>query len=169
MKKLVLLFAALIISFYSFGQSYKYHPIFIYNFSKYIEWPASYANGDFVINVVGNNDAFKAVQNFAERKKSVKGQKIVIKKSSDISEVNNAHIVFITKSENVSKSDIKGQFGDQPALVITEQKGMAKDGSHINFRLNDEGKIRFDLNESTLHASGLKVANSLVSLAANTY
>lgn len=71
MKKVLLVGALIFLSTMAFSQEYKYHPIFIYNFSKYIEWPAE-EKDDFVITVVGNDMAFREMLDIVEKKKRSK-------------------------------------------------------------------------------------------------
>jgi hypothetical protein len=46
--------------------------------------------------------------------------------------------------------------------------GLGKKGSHINFVIQD-GKIRFELNQTTILEAGLKVSSQLSILAATVY
>lgn len=158
----------MILSFAVKAQEYKYHPIFIYNFSKYIEWPSSSDNDDFVISVVGNDNAYQEMLNTSERKKTIKNRNMVVKKCNSLSEVGGSNIVFITKSESVTPEDIQ-RMGSEGILVITEHDSMAARGSHINFIPIEHSKIGFELNTTTARQSGLKVAGSLAGLAAKIY
>lgn len=170
MLKLNLLLCLVILSFAVKAQDYKYHPIFIYNFSKYIEWPSSNSNngGDFVISVVGNNAAYREMLNISEKKKTIKNMNLVVKKCNSLDEVGKSNIVFVTKSKHVTAEEIE-RIGRQGTLVITEHVNMAAKGSHINFIATQDSRIGFELNATTAHESGLKVASSLAGLAAKTY
>lgn len=168
MKKLKILVVLFLLSYAVQAQEYKYHPIFIYNFSKYIEWPASGSSGDFVISVVGNKSAYEEMLSISEKKKTIKNQNMVVKNYSSLSEVGKCNIVFVTKDKKVTPEDIK-RLGDQGILVITEQEDIAGKGSHINFIATQDSKIGFELNTTMAQQSGLKVASSLAGLAAKTY
>ena len=156
-------------SLWATAQEYKYHPIFIYNFSKYIEWPPPSANSDFVICVVGDEQAYQQMMNISQKKKTIKNQNLVVKKCNTLNEVERSNIVFITKNTKVSSEEIKNRFTEQGTLVITEHKGMAERGAHINFIATADSKIGFELNTTSTQDAGLKVANALATLAAKTY
>lgn len=158
----------ILLSFVVQAQEYKYHPIFIYNFSKNIEWPASGANGDFVISVVGNTDAYHEMLNISEKKKTIKNQHMVVKKCNSLAEVGKSNIVFVTRGKSVTPEDVK-KLGDQGVLVITEHDSIAEKGFHINFIAIQDSKIGFELNTTMAQQSGLKIASSLAGLAAKTY
>ncbi len=168
MLKCKLLLVAVILSFGVKAQEYKYHPIFIYNFSKYIEWPSSNSSGDFVISVVGNSNAYKEMLSISEKKKTIKNQNLVVKKCNSLDEIEKSNIVFVTKSKSITAEDIQ-KIESQGVLVITEHDQMAARGSHINFITTQDSKIGFELNTTLAEQSGLKVASSLAGLAAKTY
>ena len=151
------------------AQEYKYHPIFIYNFSKYIEWPAPQADEDFVIWVVGNEQAYQQMYSISEKKQTIKNQKLVVKKCSSVDEVQRGNIIFITKSARITSEQMQNELGKKGILVITEREGMAQKGSHINFITTNASKIGFELNTTSTQEAGLKVASALTALAAKTY
>ncbi len=87
-KSATLLITILLVSAqWASAQEYKYHPIFIYNFSKYIEWPSPIAGSDFVICVVGNDEAYQQMVNISQKKKKIKNQNLVVKKYTTLEEV----------------------------------------------------------------------------------
>lgn len=169
MKKLLFVCLLLCSATFSFAQEYKYHPIFIYNFSKYIEWPSDKASQDFVISVVGNNTAYREMLGIMEKKKTIQNRNLVVKKCETLSEVGQSDVVFVTKYEKVNASDITAKLQRKGTLVITEHDNMAENGSHINFIITEDSKIGFELNSSSAESAGLKVSNSLAGLAKKTY
>ena len=170
MKRFGVAFVMLmILSSWSYAQEYKYHPIFIYNFSKYIEWPSPSSDSDFVICIVGDEQAYQQMVNISQKKKMIKNQNLVVKKCNTLNEIGKSNIVFITKKTKVSSEEIKDRLTQRGTLVITEHEGMAEQGAHINFIATAESKIGFELNTTSTQNAGLKVANTLATLAAKTY
>ena len=59
MKKKICIFLSIVFISLAPGRpeetNAKIKAIYIYNFTKYIEWPESYRQGNFVIGIVGNN------------------------------------------------------------------------------------------------------------------
>ena len=151
------------------AQEYKYHPIFIYNFSKYIEWPSPQPNEDFVIWVVGSEQAYQQMYAISQKKKTIKNQSLVVKQCNSLHEVQRGNIIFITKTARATTGQIMDELNKKGILVITEREGMAAKGSHINFITTNASKIGFELNTTSTQHAGLKVANALTSLAAKTY
>jgi hypothetical protein len=144
---------------------YKFHSVFIYNFTKYIQWPAEQQSGDFVIGVLGNSSISADLEKMAANK-TVGAQKIVVKKFKSVAEAGACHILFIPNSANHNFDDVQNKFKGKPTLLITEKSGLAQKGSGINFILQDN-KWKFELNEAATQSSGLKVSKELSKLAIN--
>jgi hypothetical protein len=142
---------------------YKFHSVFIYNFTKYIQWPTEQQAGDFVIGVLGNSSISADLEKMAMNK-TVGTQKIVVKKFKSVSEIADCHILFIPSNSNVSFDDVQNKFKGKPTLLITEKTGLAQKGSGINFVLQDN-KWKFELNEAATQSAGLKVSKELSKLA----
>lgn len=166
MKKLrqILIAAVLFLaSFAANAQDYKYHPSFIYNFTKYIQWPANYQSGDFVIAVLGESPIIQELEKMAENK-SVGTQKFIIKKYKSASDIDKCHMLFIPVSKSKDLTQVLEKLEGQPTLIVTEKPGLATQGSGINFVML-EGKWKFELNKSATDKSNLKVSSDLAKFA----
>ena len=150
------------------AQDYKYHPIFIYNFSKYIEWPMAKNSEDFIIGVVGETEAYHQMLAILEKKGSINNQQLIVKQYGTVAQVEKCNIVFITKSVSIAPEQIE-TLNKQGILLITEHENMAASGAHINFVVTDDSKIGFELNSTSAKSAGLKVSSALISLATKTY
>jgi len=144
------------------SQDYKFHSLFIYNFTKYIEWPESYKSGDFVIGVLGKSDIIESLQKMAEIK-TVGAQKIQVEVVNDVSAAPKCHMLFIPQGQSGKLEEVLAAFSGKPTLIISERPGLGKKGSGINFVL-EEGKWRFELNKTAIESSSLKVSSELMKL-----
>ena len=138
--------------------------VFIYNFTRYIEWPAEYKTGNFVINLFGNNSAVLTELNNMAKTKTVGTQKIEIKNTTTLDGIGKCHILYITPDVSVSMKDIIAKLKGKSTLIVTEKPGQAKDGSAINFVVVDN-RQKFELNQANAEKYSLKVSSSLVALA----
>lgn len=166
MKKFTKIIMFLSLTFFGLqatAQDYKYHPSYIYNFTKYIQWPSSYQSGDFIIAVLGESPIIEELERMAANK-SVGAQKFVIKKYSSVADIDKCHMLFIPVSKSRDLSEALAAVGSQSTLVLTEKAGMASEGSGINFVLK-EGRWKFELNKSATDKSSLKVSSELAKLA----
>ena len=157
--KALALLCLLAVSAVAQNEEQKVKSLFVYNFTRYIEWPQT--DGTFQIGVLGSDkDLLEAFKIMASRK-STSTMQIIVKEFSDPSEAAGCNLVYIP--ENNSRS-LKSVSGLAKTLVVTEKAGMAKSGSDINF-VQQNGKIRFEMNKASLEKSQLKVSSQLMSLA----
>src|SRR4030042_2282779 len=105
--------------------------MFIYNFSRLIQWPAESINGEFVIGVVGDNELYNTLVAFVANKK-VGAQSIGVKKFDDPQNVTRCHIVFVGDGKVSRFNEVINKLQGSNSLLITERRGMINSGSAID-------------------------------------
>jgi len=165
--KLFAVFFVLLLGFNTFKANaqrpmHEIHSMLIFNFIKYIEWPESAKSGEFVIAVYGDNDVYEQLSKLYGQRK-VKGQSANILNVSDVSAINNAHIIYLASSKSKDFEAILEKYNTKPTLIITDKSGLGKKGSSINFR-EVGGKLKFEINQATFDDSQLKVSSQLVNM-----
>jgi hypothetical protein len=165
MKKFIVLFVFTLAFHFSYSQTeiQKAQSIFIYNFTRLIEWPESYKTGDFVIGIFGNSDIFGELETYTAGKKVVV-QNIVVKKFKDVSEIDKCHILFVSYSKTSALPDVLKKTESSPTLVIGERKNFINEGGGIGFILLDD-KLKFELNVPAATRNGLKINSKLQEMA----
>jgi len=168
-KKLFFIFIALLfVSTVVYGQQpridtrAKFKSIFIYNFTKYVEWPEAYREGDFVIGVVGGSSLYGMLKSSSKDKK-VNNQTVVVKKFASIDEVDKCHILYISEDFK----DVAGavaKIKEHNTLVVTEGPGLVDNYSAINFVVVANA-LKFELNKGNIKKYNLTMSNSLERLA----
>jgi hypothetical protein len=161
-KAILFLLIGLFGSFVVSAQEDMFKALFMYNFTKYLEWPSEYKNGDFVITVVGNSGLVAELEKLASKKK-VGNQTIVVNKVNNASEIGKSHIVYLTTSKSSELGTLKSSLSTKPTLIVTDKNGLAKEGAGINYVMQD-GKQKFEINPGAVESTGLKLHNSLVAL-----
>jgi hypothetical protein len=137
--------------------------IFIYNFTRLIEWPADCKAGDFVIGVYGSAVVFSQLNNFMTGKR-VGSQSIKVYKYTYITDITKCHILFVSLNKSKEMATIMGIVGANKTLVITEKRGCLSEGAAINFVIVDD-KLKFELKISNASKNGLKVHSNLEAMA----
>ncbi len=154
---------ALSTSAFSQAQIYKLHPVFIFSFTRYIQWPDAANGGDFVIKVVGDSPIIAELEAMAKQKKAG-DRTIKIMKVATAAQADNCSMVFIPAAQSGTLNDVIQKIGVKPTLIVTEEAGMAAKGSDINF-ITKDGKLAFELNQTPINKKGLKVSTELTRLA----
>ncbi len=164
------LFFVLAFSSLSFQQQQSFDPnnklkaIFIYNFTRYFEWPEKMKTGNFIIHLVGTSSAMNHELNKMANGKMIGNQKLEIKSGTTFDASSNAHIIFLLPDASELLKDVVSKLKGKGTLVITEKAGLAKVGSTINFVIADN-KQKFEYNKKNAEKFGLKTNEELKSLA----
>lgn len=174
MKNLIAVFLSLVlIVSTAFTDSYdnqkvdtnaKIKAVFIYNFTKYIEWPSNYKSGEFTIGILGDNEALYEELAKMSKVKKVANQSFSIEKYSKVSDIRSPHILYIPDDSSSQLNAAVSRLKDKSTLIVTEKPGLAKKGSAINFII-EGNRQKFELNKTIAENHNLKVASTLENLA----
>lgn len=141
--------------------------VFIYNFTRLIEWPSDYKTGDFIIGVYNANDLYSEIKSFTNGK-SVGSQPISVVKFTGAQAITKCHILFVPFGKTKELSAILGALGGSKTLIITEKKGSLEEGATINFVIVDD-KLKFELKSGNASKLGLKINSNLENMAYAKY
>jgi len=162
MKKLACLMVTCCLFFAheAFGQNEKFKALFIYNFTKYIEWPST-GGQTFVIMVLGDSPIVNELSTISQVKK-VGTHSISVKKVNSISEINDCHILYVASSKSRLVPDLVTKLQSKNILIITDEM-ISKAGFGINFVVKD-GKQAFEVSKGNIENHNLKINSGLLAL-----
>lgn len=164
---LLLSLPSLVASETSIGE-YSLKAAFIYNFSKFVEWPESALRGkrEFCIATLGRTPLDRELA--ALSGKNVQGRSIVFRRLSSLDEAAQCQVLFISRSELAKLDGILDALGDAPVLTIAESDDFCKRGGMLSLE-KESGKIVFDVNFRETLRSKLKPNSQLLKLARKIY
>jgi len=143
--------------------THELHAMMVFNFIKYIQWPNEGEGGEFVVGVMGEDDVFTTLKSWYDGKP--KGtKKYVIKKLTSAAEASECSVVYLGRNKNREFENIKNATTGKPVLTITDSGNLGQKGSCINFKVI-AGKLKFELNQSSVTGANLKVSGQLASMA----
>jgi len=143
--------------------THEIHAAMLYNFIKYVQWPDEGSGGEFVVGVIGEDDVYNTLKQWYDGKP--KGtKKYIIKRLSSPAEASLCQVVYLGKNKVREFENVKSSVTGRSILTITDGSGLGERGSCINFKVVN-GKLKFELNESVVAESHLKVSNQLSSMA----
>ncbi len=143
--------------------NYKAYTLFLYNFTKYIQWPDGAIDQDFVIGVYGKSPITEELQKLGSIKKA--GDKNI--KIIELSETNllqDVQILFIPEEKSAQIAAVLASVKGRPILVVSERQGLTQKGAAISF-LTEQNNLRFELNTVSIASQNLKVSKALETLA----
>jgi hypothetical protein len=145
---------------------YQVKAAFLYNFAKFVEWPAeAFAgpNDPIAICVLGKDPFGHSLDDLVAGRK-VEGRSFVVRQISDVRLAAACQILYIAPSENKHLPSLLNEIDTRPVLPVGEADVSGGRGLVINFIL-ENGKVRFEINVDAAEQRKLQISSKLLSLA----
>jgi hypothetical protein len=144
---------------------YQVKAAFLYNFAKFVEWPARAfpsPSAPFTFCIVGA-DPFGQDLEQTINNETVGGREIAIRRLKRV-EREPCHIVFISASERETVPQILAILKSSSALTVSEFDSFIRIGGMVNLYMEDD-RIRFEISIMPAENAGLRISSKLLKLA----
>jgi hypothetical protein len=144
---------------------YQVKAAYLYNFAKFVEWPAAaFAAPDapLVIGVFGE-DPFGPALDELVRDKTVKGRRCVVRRSVRMRDLRSSHIVFIGASPEPVAQALRELEGAS-VLTVGESPRLLDEGGIVLFSV-DGGRVAFTVHVGAAARARLTISSQLLRLA----
>ena len=142
---------------------YEVKSVFLYHFTRYLQWPESGVGGNFEIAVLGDSAIVEPLAEIAA-KKTVHQRPILIRRIRSLDELGRPQVLFVAKPAGPLLSEVLKATRGEAILTVGEEEGLAEEGLAVNFVLRD-GAVKFEINESVLREYGIQPSSQLLKLA----
>ena len=149
----------------TFDANSKIKAVFLYNYTRYFEWPDKKKVDNFIIYVIGKNENLITELKKLATQKKVGNQEIEIKNSSTYDPAISSHIIYFTPEAAKSLGDGASKNKGKGTLIVSETSGGCRSGASINF-IAIENKLKFEYNKNAAVKAGLKTNEDFKALAA---
>jgi YfiR/HmsC-like len=145
---------------------YQVKAAFLYNFAKFVEWPAGEfkSPGDPIVICVLGRNPFGPLLEQAIMGKQIDGRSLLTREVSGIRECGGCNLLFIGASEKKRWPAVLESLKTDSVLTVGETVNFAAAGGIINFK-RDAGKVSFEINVYAAQRARLKISSKLLSLA----
>lgn len=148
------------------SKEYQIKAAFLYNFTKFVEWPAARfkdANTPIVIGVLGSNPFGDELENIV-RDRKVNGRNITVAQLQTPADALRVHAVFIAAGQETLIDQQIDAVIRAGVLVVGESERFIALGGIMTFTTLAD-KVRFEINVGAAEAGGLKISAQLQKLA----
>lgn len=146
------------------ANEYQVKAAFLFNFAKFVSWPPQTfrdANTPLVIGVLGR-DPFGSHLDDTVRGERIDNRHLVVRRYQSAAEINNCHVLFISRSESDRLDQIVGALKNRTLLIVTDADG-GKGGVIIRF-VTEGNRIRFKIDAEAAKAANLTISSKLLRL-----
>ncbi len=148
------------------AKEYQVKAAFLFNFTKFVEWPAEKflaPDDPIVIGVLGRNPFGTALEETVKGK-SVNGRALHIKVVRTVAEIKGVHVLFVAASEDHRMGEVGSALQAGRVLGVGESAAFLACGGVIRFVL-EGAKLRFDIDMGSADLAQVTVRAQLQDLA----
>lgn len=142
---------------------YQVKAVFVYNFSRFVEWPPqtfTAPNEPFVIGILGG-DPFGERLDEAVRGEQIDQHPLLVRRFRNLGEIGDCRILFIDRSESAQLEQILAALDHRGTLTVSDLDGSAERGAMIQFTTQNN-RIRLRINVESARAAGLTISSKLL-------
>ena len=144
-------------------QEYDLKAAFLFNFTKFVEWPADAfdsTTAPFTIGIVGD-DPFGGGLDDIVASESVHDRKIVVRRFSSADEIGPCQLLFIGQGETRDLARILSTLGHRSVLTVGETKAFTDRSGIIAFEMSQR-RVRLRINPTAAKAARLTISSQLL-------
>jgi hypothetical protein len=145
---------------------YKVKAAFIFNFTKFVEWPPdAFAGADapLTIGILGENPFGTDLEEII-RDKTVDNRPLKAKQIRTLADCTNCNLLFLGTAERDRVKDVLEKLHGTSVLTVSETDGFTEAGGMINF-VREGNKFRFQINNKAAQRAKLKISSKMLGLA----
>ncbi len=147
---------------------YRLKTAYLYNFLLYVRWPKKAfvkADAPLIIGVFGDDPLGSALDEVARRKKA-QGRKIVVRRFKSWDKYTACHLLFLPRTvDRATLTEALRRTRGAPLLLVGETPGFATRGAPVNFYLDVDRTVGFEINVTAAAERKLLVDARLLKLA----
>jgi hypothetical protein len=150
------------------AREYDVKATLLFNFTQFVEWPASTLTedkGPFVIGILGTDPFGKFLDDLVKNER-VHGKPIEVRRFRKPEEASKAHILFVSKSEQSRLDSIIAVLKDKPVLTVGDagERDFAWRGGVVAL-IKEKDKIGLGVNLDAASLAGLTINAKLLQVA----
>ncbi|HKQ57011.1 MAG TPA: YfiR family protein [Candidatus Eisenbacteria bacterium] len=145
------------------AQEYDLKAAFLFNFARFVEWPAdafAAAATPITIGVLGD-DPFGATLDSLVGGELVRNRPLLVRRYGSVEDVDACHILFISSSEAGRLDHIARVLGRRSILTVGDTKDFAADAGIIGFELAQR-RLRLRINLAAATDARLTISSKLL-------
>jgi uncharacterized protein DUF4154 len=148
------------------SQEYQVKAAFLYNFARFVDWPAKNFENDqapMVLCVYGK-DPFGSVLDDTVRGKTIGSHSFVVRRLRSSKGLAGCHIAFITDVGTNQLKDVLPTLQESNVLSVGDDSHFAEQGGDIQFVI-DRDHVRFVINIDSINRASFRMSSKLLALA----
>lgn len=151
---------------YTTTDEYKLKAAYLFNFAKYVEWPAARLpapDSPIVIGVLGA-DPFGDRLDRTVRGRSIGRHPVVVRRARRVEDLAGCHMLFVGRGEAARARQVAELLRDSPVLTVGEASDFVSTGGMIWLGRTGDA-VEFDVNLDAVRHAGLAIGARMLASA----
>ncbi len=148
------------------SREYQLKAAFLFNFTRFVEWPASALPADetpLVIGILGNNPFGSFLEELVSGEK-VDGHPVIVTQYKSTDDIKKCHILFINLPDPKKQAEAIADLHTKSILMVSDNVSFLSSGGMIRLFTRDN-RIKMEVNVEASKAAGLTISSKLLRLA----
>lgn len=147
------------------AHEYEIKAAFLYNFAKFVQWPAAafrQPQSPLVVCVIGEDPFGPALE--AIDHKPAQGHELQVRRRVGLNDARSCHILFVAPSEHARLEAVLHAVSGAPVLTVSDLDRFAEAGGVIGL-FEEDSRVQFSVNLDQARTALLQINAQLLKLA----
>lgn len=137
--------------------------VYLFDFGKFIRWPAGFDQGPMSICVAGSPSFSSGLEKVVANE-NVGGRTLEIRRVHRADDESNCAILFIDVTQRGHAQELIQAVADKPTLTVSDLPDFLSRGGMIQFQLVEK-RVRFSINVDAVNRVHLTISSELLKVA----
>jgi hypothetical protein len=146
---------------------YQVKTAYLYNFAKFIQWPADAfadSSSPIVIGILGE-DPFGSSLDQVISQRQAQGRSLRIERYQSLADIKHCHLLFVSRSEAKRQSELLRAIADSGLATVGESADFTHDGGQIRFFFTSDQTIKIEVNPQAAKRAGIFISSRIMKIA----
>lgn len=144
------------------GREDQFKAAYLFNFLKFVNWPASAANEVLVVCFLGADGVHDSLASGIENKRAG-ARRLAVRRLDSHAEIDGCNVLYLESDSAQTAFPIESA-RVQSILTVSDSTAFARRGGMIEL-FTDANRLRFNINVDNAHKAGLRISSNLLQLA----
>ncbi len=147
----------------SVAPEYEVKAAYVFNFGKFVQFPAGPPGATFDLCIAGS-DPFGAALTATVDGETINARAIRVRHLAALGDPRGCHILFVSRSLGPEVAGLLTTLAAAPVLTVSDLPGFVRRGGMVEF-VTQAGKVRFEINLPAAQNAGLVLSSELLRVA----
>jgi hypothetical protein len=137
--------------------------VFLFNFARFTEWPASASTGPLTLCVLGDPEVASRLD-LLVGDRAINGRDVSVASLATFQIIKSCHLLYIAGDDNTRAIGALDAVAALPVFTVSDGEGFLHSRG-VAAMYAEEGRFRFAINPDALTRAGLRMSSKVLGLA----